>query len=112
MKSPWIPLISACLLVAACDVGPGGSGSESCGSFTGTACEQVVKCCDFVQQANPGGEAAATCVVKRPVAEQALSTSQTSDDAQCDPMLDDPGLAECELSCEPAASNPSTGGNT
>lgn len=78
-----------------------GAGDE-CSSFSGTACERVVQCCDFAQGSNPTGPAAKACLLKRPVAAQAAASADPSDDAQCLNMTQDPALAECELQCTPA----------
>lgn len=88
--------MSAALL--ACDT----TGGDDCGSFKGGACERVVQCCDFVQANNPTGAAAKACVLKRPVAAQAAASADPSDDGQCEDMVDDPALAECDLQCAPA----------
>jgi hypothetical protein len=101
-------IVILALLLPACDVQPGDA--DACGSFSGSSCERIVQCCDFAQQTKPTGAAANACLVKRPVAEQALATSGKADDAQCDAMISDPQLAECELSCEGGTGTSSASG--
>lgn len=108
MKGRWLAILMA---LAGCDVQPG-TGDE-CSSFDGTDCQKIVQCCDFAQANNPGGPAAQACVLKRPVAAQAQASSDPTDDGQCADMVQDPALAECELTCTAAGGGISaTGGGS
>lgn len=91
-------LFATVMVLVGCDVQPGAG--DECSSFSGSDCEKIVQCCDFVQSNNPSGTAAQACVLKRPVAAAAKASGDPTDDAQCATMVKDAAFAECELKCE------------